>query len=205
MIRKKIKVIDVLLLILVSFVLLMYFIFNMPHSELHILRIALDDQIPRLPIFTIPYLFFIPWSWGVLIYSWYNGHSFHQLAYSFIIINLVAFLIYLTFQTYVPRDPITSHDLFSNTLQFIYNHDQPYSGFPSLHSALSASIATYFVCRRSKLSLMAILIAVLIVVSTLFVKQHFVLDAVSGVSLGIIATLIVFRLSNKSRLLKIEE
>jgi len=196
---KKIIIGDTLLLILVSFILLMYFIFNMPHDELHILKIALDNQIPRLPIFTIPYLFFIPWSWGVLTYSWYSSRSFHQLAYSFIIINLVAFLIYFTFQTYVPRDQITSHDFFSNVLQLIYNNDRPYNGFPSLHSSLSTSIATYFVCKESKWSWMAILIAAVIVISTLFVKQHFILDAVSGIFLGIVVTSIVFKLSILSK------
>lgn len=189
----KVWVFDVSLLVVTSIILVMYFVLNMPQTTVHVLQTSLDKQIPRLPVFTIPYLAFLPWLYGTLIYSFIKNHYFRQLAISFIIINLIAFVVYMTFQTYVPRDVITSHDLFSGILQFIYNHDQPYAGFPSLHSALSVSIATYFVCMKSKWAWAAVAMASLVVVSTLFTKQHFVLDAVSGVGLGCLVTWGVFR------------
>jgi membrane-associated phospholipid phosphatase len=172
---------------------MMYLVLNIPQSTLHVLQTSLDKQIPRVPIFSIPYLAFLPWLYGTLIYAWLKNRYFRQMAISFILINLVAFVVYLTFQTYVPRDPITSHDLFSGILQFIYNNDQPYAGFPSLHSALSASMATYFVCSKSKWSWAAVAMAALVVVSTLFTKQHFVLDAISGVTLGVVVTWVTFK------------
>jgi membrane-associated phospholipid phosphatase len=173
---------------------MMYVLLDAPQSTVHVLRSGFDGKIPRMPIFVIPYLIFLPWLYGTLICSWFKNRSFRQLSYSFIIINLIAFYIYLTFQTVVPRDPITSHDFFSNVLQFVYNNDLPYAGFPSLHAALSTSIATYFVLRRSKWSWAAIVMAGLIVISTLFTKQHFVLDAVGGVGLGSVVTWCVFRI-----------
>lgn len=187
-------IIDVVLLLITTMVLLMYLVLNMPQDTLHVLRTAVDDQIPRLPIFAIPYLAFLPWLYGTLIYSFVKNRYFRQLAVSFIVINLVAFVVYLTFQTYIPRQAITSHDLFSGILQFIYDHDQPYAGFPSLHSALSVSIATYFVCMKSKWAWAAVAMAALVVLSTLFTKQHFVLDAVSGVGLGCFVTWGVFKI-----------
>lgn len=185
--------IDTILMAFTAIILYLYVAFNVPQSINHVMRIAIDNQIPRLSIFTIPYLVFLPWLYGTLIYSWYKNRSFRQLAYAFIVINLIAFFVYQTFQTYVPRDPITSNDLFSGILQFIYNNDQAYAGFPSLHSALSASIATYFVIRHNKWSRAVIAMAVLIVISTLFTKQHFILDAVSGVALGVLVTCLVFK------------
>lgn len=185
--------IDTILMAFTAIILYSYVAFSVPQSINHVMRIAIDDQIPRLPIFTIPYLAFLPWLYGTLIYSWYKNRSFRQLAYAFIVINLIAFFVYLTFQTYVSRDPITSNDLFSGILQFIYNNDQAYAGLPSLHSALSVSMATYFVARKSKWSMLAVAMAALVVVSTLFTKQHFILDAVSGVALGVLVTCLVFR------------
>lgn len=190
--RKK-WIVDVALLLVTTTVLLMYLVVNIPQNTLHVLRTSLDNQIPRLPIFAIPYLAFLPWLYSTLIYSFVKNRYFRQLAISFIVINLIAYVVYLTFQTYIPRNPITSFDFFSGILQFIYNHDQPYAGFPSLHSALSASIATYFVCMKSEWRWSAVVMAVLVIVSTLFTKQHFVLDAVSGVGLGVLVTWGVFR------------
>ena len=190
--------IDIILLAAVIVVSSMYFVLNAPQLSLHILRTFLDDQIPRLPIFSIIYLAFLPWFWGVVIYSWFKKRYFRQLAWSVIIVNLIAFAVYLTFQTYVPREAIMSNNFFSGILQFIYNSDQPYNGFPSLHSALSAATATYFVCIKSKRAWIAVAIAVLIVASTLFVKQHFIADAISGVILGVVTTLIIFGLPKKA-------
>ena len=185
---------DTILLLLTTVILLMYVVLDMPQSINHVLRITLDNQIPRIPLFIIPYLAFLPWLYGTLIYVWYKNRFFRHLAYSFIVINLIAFFVYLTFQTVVPRDPITSHDFFSGILQFTYDNDLPYAGFPSLHAALSASIATYFVLRHSKWSWAAIAMAGLIVISTLLTKQHFIVDAVSGVTLGVLVTWVAFRL-----------
>ena len=192
-------VIDTAILLLVVAVLLSYVLLNIPQSTNHIVKIGLDDIVPRIPFFAIPYLAFLPWTWLTLIYVWYKNICFRQLAYSFIAINLIAFFVYLTFQTYVPRDLIVKNDIFSNILRFIYNNDLPYAGLPSLHSALSASIATYFVIRQSKYSWLAITAAALIITSTLFIKQHFVLDAVSGILLGIMVTWGVFRLVNNKK------
>jgi membrane-associated phospholipid phosphatase len=170
----------------------LYFVLNIPNSSIHVLMTVMDNQIPRIPAFTIPYLAFLPWLWGVIFYSWLKNRSFRHLAYSVIIVNLVAFCVYLMFQTYMPRDLITSNDFFSSLLQFIYNHDQPYNAFPSLHSALSVVVATYFVCRKSRWSWVFILSAVVIIASTLLIKQHSIADAVSGIILGSFVTWLVF-------------
>jgi membrane-associated phospholipid phosphatase len=135
------------------------------------------------------------------VYSWYRNRAFSQLAYSLIIVEIITYFIFLTFQTYAPRDPVLSDDIFSRLLRFIYYFDQPYNAFPSLHAALSALIATYFVCIKSKYSWAAVVFGILIVVSTLFTKQHYIVDAVSGVGLGIVVTWLVFKIQRRARYL----
>lgn len=185
---------DTILLVAVVVVSCLYFLLNTPHEVVTVLRTIVDDSIPRVPVFAIPYLVFLPWFWGIVIYSWLKKSYFHQLAYSVIIVNLIAFVVYLTFQTNVPREVVMSNDFFSGVLKFIYSSDQAYGCFPSLHSALSAVAATYLVIRKSKWAWAAVAMAGLIVISTLFTKQHYVLDAVSGVGLGVLVTWGVFRL-----------
>ena len=189
---KRIRNLDTLLLILVVIVACMYFVLNVPTASLNVLRTFIDDSIPRLSLFAIPYLLFIPWFWAIILCVWYRNRSFRQLAFATIIVNLIAFFVYVVFQTYIPREVVSSSDIFSGLLNFIYTNDQPYNGFPSLHSALSAVVATYFVLTKSTWARAFVSMAILIVVSTLLVKQHFVLDAISGVTLGVVTTWLIF-------------
>lgn len=187
-------IVDTLILVVTFVVAEFYFVFNAPSDVIHNVKIALDSFIPRLPIFTVPYLLFLPWLWLIVIYAWLKKKAFYQLALSLTIVNLVAYVVYLSFQTIVPRDLVVGNDIFSNILRLIYENDLPYAALPSLHSGLSAVAATYFVLRKSKWAAAFVSMAALVVVSTLFTKQHFILDAISGVGLGVLVTMLIFRL-----------
>lgn len=187
--------IDSLILSVLVIVFFLYALINEPHETVYVLNSGIDDLIPRIPAFSVIYLAFLPWVFFTVFFAWYKKRDFKQLAYSLIIINLIAYAVYLVFQTRVPREAIVQNDIFSKILQFIYDRDKPYNCFPSLHSAMSASMATYFVIRKSKWAWLSIIFAALIVVSTLFVKQHFIADAISGIILGIVVTSLVFIIS----------
>ncbi|MFZ2125322.1 MAG: phosphatase PAP2 family protein [Candidatus Saccharimonadales bacterium] len=187
-------IIDTLVLAITFAVAELYFVFNAPADVINNVKIAFDNSIPRLPVFVVPYLLFLPWLWLIVIYAWLKKKSFYQLALSLTIVNLVAYVVYLSFQTIVPRDPVVGNDIFSSILRLIYENDLPYAAMPSLHSGLSAVAATYFVLRKSKWALAFVSMAALIIVSTLFTKQHFFLDAVTGVGLGFATTLLVFKI-----------
>lgn len=187
--------IDSLILSVLVIVFFLYALINEPHGKVYVLKSGIDDLIPRIPAFSVIYLAFLPWVFCTVSFAWYKKRDFRQLAYSLIIINLIAYALYLVFQTHVPREAIVQNDIFSKILQFIYDRDKPYNCFPSLHSAMSASMATYFVIRKSKWAWLSIIFAALIVVSTLFVKQHFIADAISGIILGIVVTSLVFIIS----------
>lgn len=185
---------DILLLVMIVILAGLYFILNVPTSSVHNLKTTIDDQIPRLAIFAIPYILYFPLLWGTIFYSWYKNRSFKHLALAIIVVNLVAFVTYIFFQTNVPRQPVIEDGLLSDLLRFIYSKDQPYNCFPSLHSALSTVVATYFVCRKSKWAWVFICAAILVIISTLFVKQHYIVDAISGLVLGAVTTKIIFSL-----------
>jgi membrane-associated phospholipid phosphatase len=187
-------IIDTLILAVTFLVAELYFVFNAPADVINNVKIALDDLIPRLPIFVVPYLLFLPWLWLIVIYAWLKKKSFYQLALSLTIVNLIAYVVYLSFQTIVPRDLVVENDIFSNILRLIYENDLPYAALPSLHCGLSAVAATYFVLRKSKWAPAFVSMAALVVISTLFTKQHFVLDAITGVILGTGVTVLMFKL-----------
>lgn len=188
-----------ILLIAVIIVSCLYFIFNMPNLSINNLESYFDDMIPRISIFAIPYLFFLPWFWGTVLYSWLENKSFKQLAYSIIIVNIIAYCIYSVFQTYVHRIPVDLNEPFSGLLKFIYDIDRPYGAFPSLHVALSSVVAVYFIFIKSKWSNMSVLLAILIATSTLFTKQHYVADVIAGSILGVGVSMLVFGYYRKAK------
>jgi len=100
---------------------------------------------------------------------------------------LLSFLVYVVSQTTVPRPVILGQDLFSNLTQFMYGVDNPYNAFPSIH-VMTAYII--FVAsskskeRRRKMVLASQTLSMLVILSTVFLKQHTLLDVAGGIYLG---------------------
>jgi membrane-associated phospholipid phosphatase len=84
-------------------------------------------------------------------------------------------------------------------LQCLYSADPPYNCFPSLHVA--HSVLSALVCYRvhRRVGVLAIGCASLIALSTLFTKQHYVLDVVAGAFMGCVAHAIFFRRISRMR------
>jgi len=198
--KTKIYLVNTVLLLITFLSSCFYFLINTSRPSLNVIQTVIDVNIPRLPVFAIPYIAFLPLFWATMVYAFIKNKSFRRLACSVVIINLVAYLVYLFFQTYVPRLPVESNDFFSGLLKFIYTTDQPYNCFPSLHVALSASAATYFMFIKYKMRWLFLAIAILISLSTLFVKQHFILDVLSGAALGVGVTWFLFKLKRPNKL-----
>jgi membrane-associated phospholipid phosphatase len=78
-------------------------------------------------------------------------------------------------------------------LRFLYTADPVYNCFPSLHVAHSfvSALACYRVHR--KLGVAGAVCATLVAVSTLFAKQHYLLDVLAGVGLAGVAYVLFLR------------
>jgi H+/Cl- antiporter ClcA len=78
-------------------------------------------------------------------------------------------------------------------LRFLYDADPPYNCFPSLHVAHSfvSALTCYRVHRR--VGITAVVCAALVGLSTLFTKQHYVLDVIAGVFLACVAHVVFLR------------
>jgi membrane-associated phospholipid phosphatase len=173
-----------------------YLLLNKQTEHLHYLNIGIDGLIPFVPVFAVPYLLFLPVFWLVFLYSFLKRKRFSALAMTIIIVHLISYLFFVFYQTEVLRPQIAGTGLFDNLVRFVYSHDAPYNDFPSLHSALAAVLATYFIVIKSKWSTFYVLFALLVVISTLLIKQHYVVDAVFGIVLGVLVALLTFKYSS---------
>lgn len=160
---------------------------NKNHTEATNIMSTVDKQIPFIPAFIVPY---IGWYFFMFFYLIYFFQKDRKIYYeSLIAINIgmvVCYIIYFFFQTTVPRPVLVGNELFTNLVRFIYLNDQPYNCFPSIH-VLTTFIIMYGLYRSEITSLFhryfVYGFGTLIILSTIFIKQHAMIDGVASIIL----------------------
>ena len=107
---------------------------------------------------------------------------------AYLFVMLVSYVGFWFYPTVAPLTEKTTVNGFAEwSLQLFYDIDQPYGCFPSLHVAYAfvGALACYRMHRA--VGTAASLWAVLIGLSTVYTKQHFVVDAIAGGILGMTA------------------
>ena len=149
------------------------------------LRTPLDDLIPVVGPFAVPYVSLRPFIYlSAVLFLLFRVRIYRSAAVSMIVVLVTSYAFYAFLQTYIDRPAIIGDDLFSRMIRDVYASDQPYNDFPSLHASLSTIFAIHWLRVDRRLGLPIAVWAALIVVSTVFVKQHYVPDVVAGVLLA---------------------
>lgn len=170
--------------------MLLYIPVNRLISGGYNLKTDIDNYIPLLPIFVIPYLFgLIFWIFTILKINLSKEEKLiKEFNLMIILASIVSVTIYVLIPTFVTRPVVIGTDIFSEILRFIYSNDQVYNAAPSGHTFYT--ILCFVGLNRllpERRYLWGIL-SVLIIISTVLTKQHNFLDIVIGsiFALGII-------------------
>lgn len=149
--------------------------------EAHTLFLPGEERLPFLPIFE--YLYVLSYFVGVLLYFTIRDEErLRRLLRAFGLSLAVAYATYLLYPVYFERPHLDVTSLHTWLLSIEYM-DKPYNHFPSLHVTLSwLAVHASQVSRRQRLLLS--LIATGISISTIFVKQHYIVDVVYGYALA---------------------
>jgi len=176
--------------ILVISSMLLYIPVNRLISGGYNLRTDIDNYIPLLPLFVIPYLFgLVLWLFSIIKINVNNDEKLiKEFNLMIVLASVVSVIIYVLFPTYVTRPVVLCTDIFSSILNFIYSNDHVYNAAPSGHTFYT--ILCFVGLNRllpDKKYLWGIL-SVLIIISTVLTKQHNFLDIVIGIvfALGIV-------------------
>jgi len=153
-----------------------------------------DDLIPFHEIFLIPYLFWFIYMVGMHLYTLlYDIPAFRRLMYYIIFTFSVTTLIYLLFPTCQELRPaeFLRNNALTRFIAGFYQFDTNTNVCPSLHvigSMAVLSTALHAKTIKSKGCKAAFCAtAVLICLSTVFMKQHSVIDVLCGLPLCLIA------------------
>jgi len=156
----------------------------------------LDDKIPFLGRFVYIYNIFYPFC-IVAFYFLYKKDS--KAYYKGIIAGIMGFLIcdliFLFMPTIMYRPIIPDIDPITNlVLKITYLYDNPpLNCFPSIHCLFCFQVIySYIISQyKAKIKIPVIIIASLIIISTLFVKQHFIYDVFASFLICLMTNLIV--------------
>lgn len=170
---------------LVIYQSLLYLISKLTPIKATILTSTIDSRIPFIPYFIYFYilwyvmLFIVPY----LLYK-SDKEIFKKYFVSTFISITIAGLIYILFPTSIVRASINGSGITNFIVKFIYLIDTPVMNcFPSMHCIISfLFIFSVIGCRNlsNKYKWVISILSCLIVISTLLVKQHVVVDVISG-------------------------
>jgi len=187
-IKVKAVIIRILFLIVLPLVNIIHTALNNYRGDVHILRTHLDLIIPFEKIFIVPYLLWFFYFVSILVYfAFVDKKRYFRLLFSIVVGNLICHVIYYFYPTTVPRPDVIGNDIFSFLVRLTYANDNPFNCFPSVHvlNALLASMFLFDYTKKVFVKYYAVIAFVLITLSTLFVKQHYVLDAVASSIIGV--------------------
>lgn len=148
----------------------------------HSLYLPGEDQLPFVPAFEYLYAltYVMPW---LLLVGVRHRQEYRRVSTAFLIILTVAYATYALFPVFLERPVFTARSLAERLLALEYM-DPSYNHFPSLHVAITWLV--YLACRERLVQAgLFLALTLAISASTLFVKQHYVADVVSGAALAL--------------------
>lgn len=189
-----------LLLSWIGFFILFFLTENLiPAENCHPVHMWLDDIIPFCEWFLIPYIL-----WYVLImislgyFLLYNADSFKRLQIYIIITQILAMACYIFYPTRQDLRPVefVNDNYLTRCVSFLYALDTNTGVCPSLHVAYSIGIASVWTKEKTASKLwhgFVIISAIMICMSTMFIKQHSAVDFFAAIPVRLIAECVVYR------------
>lgn len=162
-------------------------------NNYYVIHTTFDEQIPFIECFIVPYLLWFGFiAFATFYFFLKDKQSFYRMAL-FLIIGMTVFLIISTLypngQILRPTE-FERDNLFVDLVIQLYKGDTPTNIFPSIH--VYNSIGVHIAIRNSeclKTNKFAqhgsFILAVLIILSTMFLKQHSIIDVIGAIVLAI--------------------
>ena len=180
---------EILALTMLAWTIIYFFVNRMqvePENRLD-LGTSLDLKIPFVPQFALFYFstyIFVLQPFFILS----KAGQFYWMLVSFASISVVASLIHATVPSKIERRENLDTDAISGRMLGLFQKTcKPYGNFPSMHVGLSVPVvAANFLAGGPILGSITLVWAVLIALSTLYTKQHYVLDVLAGLFAGVV-------------------
>lgn len=192
---KKEKKFIISLCILMIGQMIMYWFLKLFQTNPTYINFYLDQKIPFIGWFVYIYNIFYPFC-IIAFYFLYkkDDKTYYKAIISGVIGFIICDIIFLASPTIMYRMPLPNCDPITNFVLEItyYFDDPPLNCFPSIHCLFCFQVIFGYILSKHNLKtkIIVISIASLIILSTLFVKQHYIYDVIAAFLVCVIANMI---------------
>lgn len=199
----KTKRIDVKLfltiLILIIFESLLFFLTKPFIHSPNILNTKLDNAMPYISYFVYPYIL---WYIMLMVVPYFtytkSKESFYKYATTYIISTIISALIFVVFPNGVIRPEIVDTSFSSKLVKILYTLDTPsINCLPSIHCLYAFLFLLSAIDTKDKTTvfykIIIFVLTIFIVLATMFIKQHVLLDAIVAFAISLLTWIIVDR------------
>lgn len=171
----------------------------------YLLHTRLDDYIPFIPLFVVPYVLWYVYVAASAVFLFFKSpREFARMAIFLTSGMIIACAVYSLFPNGQALRPVLRghEEPLVHLIRFIYSNDSPANCAPSIHVIYSvaahAAIARYNNLRRwiGWLNAVSLILSALCILSTVFIKQHSVIDLTLGLLLSGLLYLLIYGLQN---------
>lgn len=177
-----------------------------PPKDVHLIHCALDDRIPNMAIFIYPYVSWFPYIvvCAALAIKNLDDRQFKKAVLVLTTgMNIFLFISYVWPTGLDLRESIVYdlHTLSGNLLKFVQTVDTPKSVFPSMHVYVTLVLQYTLEMQKKLVPAWEIwvgrVLALLIVLSTMFTKQHSAVDVTAAIVMFAVLAIVTEKIVKK--------
>jgi len=150
----------------------------------------IESSIPYVPEFFPIYFLAVPVA--ILPAFIIKGKKlFDRVIKTYLITIVTTGVLFLLYPTKIPRPLIVEEGVYYQMIQFFYNIIPSYNLIPSFHMSLMILSSLFIREENEKLGNVLMVLVLIIAVSILLVKEHYLLDLIVGFILSVVIYYIV--------------
>ncbi len=185
---------------LVVYLILFFIVERLTEDNYHVIHMALDDKIPFCEYFVIPYFCWFAYVAGFVVYFIFVDKESYWPMFWFLVTGMTLFFFF--FFVYpnghelrpeqFPRD-----NVFTRMIANLYQTDTATNILPSIHvyNSIGIQIAVQKSRRLSRhrgVQIVSGILCVSIILSTVFIKQHSMVDVISAFVLAAVLYVLIY-------------
>ncbi len=185
---------------MVIYLILFFIVERLTEDNYHVIHMALDDKIPFCEYFVIPYFCWFAYVAGFVVYFIFVDKESYWPMFWFLVTGMTLFLI-VSFvypnghelrPEQFPRD-----NVFTRMIANLYQTDTATNILPSIHvyNSIGIQIAVQKSRRLSRhrgVQIVSGILCVSIILSTVFIKQHSMVDVISAFVLAAVLYVLIY-------------
>lgn len=152
-----------------------------------------DDRLPLMPWFVFPYLFlYMPWMFGLYAFLYFRPLAdIQQVFLTTLAAVTIGYVCFFFWPTYVITEYPKGKGLALALLQWLHLTDKPFNACPSMHVFMTTLLMLFSWQWWPAYWWLWVSLALVITISTVLTKRHYLYDVLGGVLVGFFSYFLV--------------